>query len=396
MTRLDTVESRSKLKPRDEPYWQRVANGCYLGFRKLTPTSVGSWVAMYWDSETKKKTKRSVGDFSELTPSQRFDAARQASDNWFKHLGRGGSPEFLTVRTACEKWITHKLNIKGQIAAKEAEDRFKRWVYSDKIAKVALNKLTRNHIDVWRAVMTNTVVVINPHAEVQSTRPRSDSTVNRDMSELRAALNFAYDNNWVTDDSAWRQALKPIQNAEQRRRVYLDKSQRRSLIKNSDPFFAEFLTGLSLIPCRVGALADLTVGQFDSRLGVLAIGKDKQGQDRKIQLPPNSAKFLEDICIKKSKETLIFTRADGKAWSRHTWKKLFSSSAKAANLPDKCSLYALRHSGITDLVTNGLDLLTTALITGTSVAMIERHYGHLRQELASTALAKLGLDLTSS
>jgi hypothetical protein len=32
------------------------------------------------------------------------------------------------------------------------------------------------------------------------------------MSELRAALNFAYDNNWVTDDSAWRQALKPIQN----------------------------------------------------------------------------------------------------------------------------------------------------------------------------------------
>jgi len=117
MTRLDTVESRSKLKPRNEPYWQRVANGCYLGFRKLTPSSVGSWVAMYWDSETQKKTKHSVGDFSELTPSQRFDSARQASDEWFKHLGRGGSPEFLTVRTTCEKWIAHKLNIKGQIAA---------------------------------------------------------------------------------------------------------------------------------------------------------------------------------------------------------------------------------------------------------------------------------------
>ena len=391
MTRLDTVESRTKLKPRNEPYWQRVANGCYLGFRKLTPTSVGSWVAMYWDSETKRKTKHSVGDFSELTPSQRFDAARQASDEWFKHLGRGGSPEFLTVRTACEKWINHKLNIKGQIAAKEAEDRFKRWVYSDKIAKVALNKLTRNHVDIWRAVMTNTVVVINPHAEVQLTRSRSDSTVNRDMSELRAALNFAYDNNWITDDSAWRQALKPIQNAEQRRRVYLDKSQRRSLIKNSDHFFAEFLTGLSLIPCRVGALAELSVDHFDSRLGVLTIGKDKQGQDRKIQLPPNSAKFLEEICIKKTKEALIFTRADGKAWGRHTWKKLFTAAAEAAELPEKCSIYALRHSGITDLVTNGLDLLTTALISGTSVAMIERHYGHLRQELASSALSKLNL-----
>jgi integrase len=389
MTRLDTVESRSKLRPRHEPYWQRMANGCYLGFRKMTTTSIGSWIAMYWDSESKKKTKHSVGDFSELPPSQRFDAARQASDEWFKHLGRGGSPEYLTVRAACEKWVEHKLNLKGQTVAKEAEDRFNRWVYNDKIARVLLNKLTRNHVDIWRAAMTNTAVVINPHGEEKKTRARSASTINREMSELRAALNFAYDNNWITDDSAWRQSLKPIKNAEQRRGIYLDESQRKSLIENSNKFFAEFLTGLCLIPLRPGALANLTARDFDSRLGVLTVGKDKQGQDRRIQIPQRSAIFLTTMCIGKSTDSPMFAREDGKAWDRHTWKKLFNTAVESSGLPDKCSLYSLRHSGITDLVTNGLDLLTTALISGTSVAMIERHYGHLRQEHASNALAKL-------
>jgi hypothetical protein len=42
-------------------------------------------------------------------------------------------------------------------------------------------------------------------------------------------------------------------------------------------------------------------------------------------------------------------------------------------------------------VTSGLDLLTVAQVSGTSVAMIEAHYGHLRQEHAANALAKLAL-----
>lgn len=392
MTRIDTVESRTKLKPRNEPYWQRIANGCYLGFRRLTPTSIGSWIAMNWESETKKKTKHSLGNFSELTPSQRFDAARSAADEWFKHLGRGGTPEFLSVRNACEKWVAHKLNVKGETAAKEAEDRFKRWVYEDKISKVMLNKLTRNHVDVWRSNMANTPVVIDPHAKEPKTRLRSASTVNRDMSELRAALNFAHDNDWITSDSAWRQALKPIKNAGQPKGKYLDKEQRKELIRCAEPVFAQFLTGLCLFPLRPGALAHLNVENFDYRLGVIKVGKDKRGQDRKIKIPTSSSQFLESMCRGKHSNEKIFVRDDGKEWDRHTWKKLFRTAAQEAKLPEKCSLYDLRHSSITDLVVNGLDLLTTALISGTSVAMIERYYGHLRQEHASTALEKLTLN----
>jgi len=68
-----------------------------------------------------------------------------------------------------------------------------------------------------------------------------------------------------------------------------------------------------------------------------------------------------------------------------------SAAVKAADLPPTTTAYSLQHSVITDLVHEGLDLLTVAQIFGTSVVMIERHYGHLRGEVAATALARLAL-----
>ena len=48
------------------------------------------------------------------------------------------------------------------------------------------------------------------------------------------------------------------------------------------------------------------------------------------------------------------------------------------------------------VVVGGLDLLTIAQISGTSVRMIERHYGHLQRQHAATALASLVLERTES
>jgi len=52
----------------------------------------------------------------------------------------------------------------------------------------------------------------------------------------------------------------------------------------------------------------------------------------------------------------------------------------------------LRHSVITDLVSReGLDLPTVAQLSGISVAMIEKHFGHLLADRAIAALAGLVL-----
>ena len=398
--RIDIVDGRSALAARDAPYWRKLASGCHIGYRKLTPTTAGTWVARAYDAESRKQVKHSLGSFDHLPAHQRFDAAKVAAEEWFRHMGRGGSADPVTVKQACQQYVAHirgKSGIKPEdtttkcATADDAKARFARWVYHHKIAGIRLPKLTRRYVDAWRQDMAGTLVIINPHAEKPDTRERSGSSINRDMTALRAALNFAHDNGAVTTDMAWRVALRPIQNADRRRNAYLDRTQRKALIEKVPADVGRFLRALSLVPLRPGALASLTAGSFDKRLKTLTVGKDKAGKDRQIRLPNVTAAFFEEQAKDKLPSAPLLRRANGAAWTKDAWKKPIKEAAKAAELSDAVTAYAMRHSVITDLVTGGLDLLTVAQLSGTSVAMIERHYGHFRADIAEAALANLVL-----
>jgi site-specific recombinase XerD len=138
-------------------------------------------------------------------------------------------------------------------------------------------------------------------------------------------------------------------------------------------------------------LAKLKSSDFDPRLKVLKIGQDKSGKDRRIKLPDVTAQFFEAMAKNKAPTAPLLSRADGKSWNKDAWKWPIKAAVNAASLPDGTTAYTLRHSVISDLVHDGLDLLTVAQISGTSVVMIERHYGHLRSDIAAGALARLAL-----
>lgn len=392
MHALGAVQTRDRLKAQHEPHWLKLSNGCYLGFRRLTANSTGTWLARY-RADSGKQQKRSLGEFAEALPSQRFDVAKRAAEDWFKHLGKGGSVEKVTVRVACERYVTHVRSTRSDSPADDLEMRFKRWVYNDKsISDVEIAKLTKTRIEAWRNAMAKTPVTVNrDKRESPITRVRAPSSVNRDIAGLRAALNFAHDAGSVTSDMAWRVALRPAKNADGRRELYLDPQQRRKLIENAPPDLAAFLQGLSRVPLRPGALAALTVGHFEVRLSVVKTGKDKAGHDRKIKLPPGTAEMFAKCCEGRLPTDPLLCRGDGVAWNKDMWKGPIKTAAAAAELSPSTTAYTLRHSVITDLVTGGLDLLTVAQLSGTSVAMIERHYGHLRADHAAAALARLEL-----
>lgn len=63
----------------------------------------------------------------------------------------------------------------------------------------------------------------------------------------------------------------------------------------------------------------------------------------------------------------------------------------ASRLRGGVTAYTLRHSVITDLIRARLPILTVAQLSGTSVAMIEKHYGHLVGDDVEFALATLAL-----
>ena len=392
-TKIDTVSAREKLKVRREPYWHRVAKGVAVGYRKMTPAPGGAWVARMLDDATGKQKYHSLGNFSDLIDSLRFDAAQAAAHAWFTHMGQGGSTDMVTVRQACEDYVEHlRTERRKPAAADDAEGRFKRWVYSNaKLSGTPMQKLTAAQVGAWRSALAKTKAMHQDKTK-ESTRERSSSSLNRDMATFKAGLNLARENGHCTTDQPWKVKLKTIKGATGRRDVYLDADQRRALIANAAPDLAALLRALSLIPLRPGAIASLVAGNFDKRLATLTIGKDKAGQDRRITLPPATAAFFAEQCKDKLPNAPLLTQASGRAWNKDAWKDPFKAAALAAKLPPAATAYTLRHSVITDLIAlHRLDLLTVAQLSGTSLEMIDQHYGHLLQQHGADALALLAL-----
>jgi integrase len=388
-TRIDTVASREKLKPRREPHWQRIRKGCFVGYRKMNLSGHGAWLARARNEDAgSKQLFKPLGEFGDLPDHLRFDAATKAALAWFDHLGRGGTAQAATIADACTRYVRHLKATKSERAAKDAEARFMNYVLNNpKLAATELPNLTPAQLEAWRKALRDRPTRSGGNRGER----RSDSTLNRDMTCFRAALNLAYLDGLLTTDHAWRSKLRPIKNADRKRELYLDRAERIRFIEKAPADLAAFLRGLCQLPLRPGALAKLTVGDFDQRLKVLKIGEDKNGKDRRIKLPDITAEHFEAAAQGKRPTAPLLSRADGKAWNKDAWKWPIKATVEAANLPGSTTAYTLRHSVISDLVHDGLDLLTVAQISGTSVAMIERHYGHLGSDVASGALARLAL-----
>jgi len=382
---LSKVGEREKLKANREPHWQRLRAGCFLGFRPSKRGGKGTWIARAYDEDAGKYRVKSLGDFGTLQGNEIFAAAKKEAEKLTELVESGGQirARIETVADACKEYAASR---------PEAEQRFRRYVYEDPLGKIKLDKLRRRHVQDWRDRLVAQPALVSRRKKGELIqRKRAASTVNRDMAVLRAALAKVLSPGSPNSEAAWQEALKATQNANGRRTRYLDRAERRKLLENADAEALPFIRALCLLPLRPGAVAALTVGDFDKRTAELTIGKDKTGKPRRIQLPHAAAKLLSDEAKNKLPGAIMFMRANGKAWDKNSWKVPIAAAVLAAGLPSDATAYTLRHSTITDLVSAGLPLLTIAQISGTSAEMIERHYGHLASDAALNALGALAL-----
>jgi integrase len=385
---LSKVSERKGLKAQREPHWQRLRVGCFLGFRpSKRGDGKGTWIARAYDEDAGKYRLKSLGDFGTLPGNEMFAAAKRETERLAELVEAGGEvrAKIETVTDSCRAYLRER---PGAIA----EGVFRRHVYGDPIAKVKLDKLRRHHLKAWRQRLEEAPAIISrsKNGEVR-TKPRAPSTVNRDMAPFRAALNKVLAPGAPNSEAAWQEALKPVERADRRRSLYLDRGQRRMLLDAITPDAEPFVRALCLLPLRPGALAALTVGNFDKRTAELTIGKDKNGNPRRILLPVQAAELFAEQVKAKLPSAPLFMRANGKEWDKDSWKRPIAVAVAATGLPSAATAYTLRHSTITDLVSAGLPLLTIAQISGTSAKMIEEHYGHLASDAAVKALGELAL-----
>lgn len=390
MADLSRIGEREKLKPRsgNEPHWHRLRQGVYLGYRPSRKKAGGIWFARFYDAEANRNARKRLGDYGTLSGHDVFKQAKADAETWAETVETGGerARDMETVKDACVAYLEQR---PGSIA----EGVFRRHVYDDPIAKVKLDKLRRHHLKAWRKRLEQAPALVTrtKDAEKKRMKERSKSTVNRDMVPLRAALGMVLKQGAPNTDAAWQEALRPFKGADKRRELYLDRDERKKLIDATSDEARPFVKALCLLPLRPGALASLTVRDFDKRTRALTVGKDKNGNPRQLTMPQMIADFFEEQVKNKLPAASIFARTGGEAWNKDAWKHPIKDAVEAADLPRAASAYTLRHSVITDLIRARLPILTVAQLSGTSVAMIEKHYGHLVRDDAEEALASIAI-----
>jgi len=389
MADLSRIGERETLKPKlgDEPHWQRLRQGCYLGYRPSRKKAGGTWFARAYDPDTNRNFRKRLGDYGTLSGHDVFKQAKADAETWAETIESGSerARDMVTVKDACEAYLKEK---PGSIA----EGVFRRHVYSDAIASVKLDKLRKHHLRAWRKRLEEAPALISRNKGGERlTKDRSKSTVNRDMVPLRAALGQVLKHGAPNTDGAWQEALRPFKGADRRRELYLDRDERKRLIDATPDEAWPFVKAMCLLPLRPGALAGLKVRDFDRRTRALTIGKDKNGNPRQLTMPPLISDFFEVQVKNKLPAVPVFTRTGGGEWNKDAWKYPIKDAVHAAGLPGAVSAYTLRHSVITDLIRARLPILTVAQLSGTSVAMIEKHYGHLVRDDAEEALASIAI-----
>lgn len=374
---IDKERARKALKPRREPYWGApVETGLYVGFRCLEMG--GNWIARY-RNEDGKQTYQALG---RVSPEMDYQAAQQAARRWRRALEAGVKVDrALSVADVCRDYIKALESDGRARTAIDTRKRFDRIVYADAIGPLRADKLSQRHLEAWAARM---------EAGEMTGRKKgvpARSTLNRNLTSLKAALNRAVSRREIPKDRAieWA-AIKPHKNADGRRDIYLTRPQRRALLDATDGDLRDLLTCVALTGCRPGDPAAMVRKDYESRTGTVTF-RTKTGA-RVIPVSPAAITLLNRLAKDKLPGAPLFTNG-GVPWTPQAWAPLVKSAAARAELPPETVAYSLRHCWITDAIHGGMDLLTVARLTGTSLEMISKTYGHLVDEVAREKLAQV-------
>ncbi len=380
MQRIDTKTGRAALTARPEPYWHKHARDRHLGFRKAADGS-GSWIARY-RGEDGKRLYKALGEHSDAFG---FDHAIAAALAWFRETDQGVRAEAETVAAVCRLYVKDRAKQKGVGTEKDYQRAFERSVYGgggkegnkhepNAIGAVQLAKFRSRHLNTWR--------------EGLIAGGMTKATANRMRTRLIAALNFAVREKYVSADVAqeWR-SVQAFKGASKRRDLYLDLEQRRALLKAATGALRDLIEAVTLVGCRAGEIVGARRSAFDARTKSITL-TGKTGT-RTIPLAPTAVTLFERLAKGKLPGAFLLTRDDGRHWSHSDWDELVRDAAKAAELPAGTCLYTLRHSWITAALTDGISPLEVARLVGTSLAMIDKNYGHLAQTSAREHLARV-------
>lgn len=384
--RLTTREARRKLPA--GLTWKEIHRGLAIGYYR-GPQGGSWWLRRRIDRNGKmvyQKARLGVADDLVAADGKTVLSFAQAQQLIFEMAGQTvPAVSNYTVAQAAQDYLDWFAVHSKSLAATKA-------VINAHIlpafANRAASSLTSAEITRWhhRLVTARALPANDPDAP-----RRYRSTANRCLTVLKAMLNRAWKEGRIKDNSAWRR-VEPFRGVDGSRKVFLTEAQCARLINACQGDFRHLVQAALYTGARIGELAILRNKDFDPVAGALHLQDGKTGQ-RVIFLTDEGVQFFSRLTAGGRADDLILTHG-GRPWGKNHHTRLMARAVGLAGLPRDTTFYALRHTFISWAAKNGMPLQVLAENTGTSVRMIERHYGKYlnsdRRAMLNRALPSLG------
>ncbi len=375
-TKIWLKSEREKMKPRREPYWTQLGKGQHLGIRKGKNGAL-TWIAKFREPTTGARPSRPLGD---VTEAFEFEQAKIQAQTWFDTCKQsaGIDPKY-TARQAGLDYVEHTRTVKGEEIAAEVLRRFNHYFFPHPLANKAV-------VDIMAADLIK-------FRDAQTGR---NATKNRKLQFVRAALRLAVRMRLASSIrmGEWTLCTK-LKVQDGRRDIYLDMGQRRKLFDLLIPEIAVIARAAATTGARPGEIWHARRKQYEPRTGEMKFN-GKTGP-RKCKLSAAAKAIFDEAAKNKLPDAWLFPNQDGGRWKAnmvgHYVRKALKTSWKQDEVDRKAGInvvemakgtcmYNFRHTFISDQIIQGeWDPLTVANYVGTSLEMIQKHYGHLRGDL---------------
>jgi integrase len=373
-------------------HWVSVGSGLSLGYRR-TVEGYGMWEGrVRIKGQYRFTTLGEADDYREaesakvLTYFQAYDKARAWGGTLTEEHGdpRALARKTLTVTQAANTYLAwFKDHRKGY---KETYLNAHAHILST-FGNVLVTELKSVEIRNWLNKLASTParkrsgkgkkLAFKEAPKTEAEKRARKSSANRSLTIFKAILNKAFQDELVTDDTAWRR-VKPFENADEPITRFLTEAECVRLINASRHDFRQLVKAGLFTGARYAELTTLKAKNVNLDAGNIYIEPSKSGKGRYIPLSAEGMDFFKAQCAGKTGEKIIFTKQDGGAWGRNHHVRLLQDACTAAKIEPAIGYHELRHTYASLLAQAGADLLTISKLLGHADTRItSRHYAHL-------------------
>jgi integrase len=402
--KLETRAARLRLPPGRKPHFKTLIPGkLHLGYRRKRADTPGQWIVRRYIDDERDRTAQYglyriaplglADDFQDAGPGREVLTFADAQQRALSHKPSEMPRKALTVADVVTEYVAwlraHRAT--GQ----DAEWRAAKLILPQ-LGRVKIAELTTVQLNRWRDALAEAPPLVRTKVgtaqrfgaapTTAEARRARRATANRTITILKAALNKAFEEGRVNDDVEWRR-LKPFENVNAARPGYLTIEEAQRLINSADgdTGFRDLVHAALQTGARYGELCALRVRDFHR--GKVAIRRSKSGKPRDIVLTDEGTAFFEALTVGRDHEALMFVRPDGGAWLAAAQARPMREACARAGINPPIGFHQLRHTWASLAVMAGVPLMIVARNLGhASIAMVEKHYGHLSASYIDDAL----------